>query len=345
VSDLGSQNGVFVNSERIRAAHVLSNSDTITLGTYHFVFSDQGEADPDIRSVRPRRQEVTQLEEPEDPVSEDDDDALLVPKYNDVELQRFARGTDRCLSARAKDCDVQFAERRLSRRHCEIIQDADRFIVQDLGSQNGTYVNGERCSMQPLKDGDKIRVGDTTILKFGIHDALDEQFQQQLYKAALRDDLTGAYNKKYLLDQLGKEFRFALRHRTPLSFVMIDIDNFKKVNDTYGHLIGDRILRQMANLLRREQRAVDIVARYGGEEFVILLPETGVTGARIFAERILRRVAGNEFGEPGHPVHLTTSIGVATYPDDRIDDGDGMLRLADENLYKAKNAGRNRFKD
>ena len=91
--------------------------------------------------------------------------------------------------------------------------------------------------------------------------------------------------------------------------------------------------------------AVDIVARYGGEEFVILLPETGVTGARIFAERILRRVAANEFGEPGHPVHLTTSIGVATYPDERIDDGDGMLRLADENLYKAKNDGRNRFRD
>ena len=130
-----------------------------------------------------------------------------------------------------------------------------------------------------------------------------------------------------------------------LACLMIDIDNFKLVNDTYGHLIGDRILRQMANLLRREQRAVDVVARYGGEEFVILLPETGVTGARIFAERILRRVSGYEFGEPGHPVHMTTSIGVATYPDERIDDCDAMLRLADENLYRAKHDGRNRFRD
>jgi two-component system cell cycle response regulator len=169
--------------------------------------------------------------------------------------------------------------------------------------------------------------------------------QEQMRRLAETDPLTEAFNRRALVEKLAQEMDRAQRYDTILACLMIDIDNFKNVNDTHGHLIGDRILRQMANLLRREQRAVDIVARYGGEEFVILLPETGVTGARIFAERILRRVAGNEFGEPGHPVHLTTSIGVATYPDERIDDGDGMLRLADENLYKAKNDGRNRFRD
>ena len=169
--------------------------------------------------------------------------------------------------------------------------------------------------------------------------------QEQMRRLAETDPLTEAFNRRALVEKLAQEMDRAQRYDTILACLMIDIDNFKNVNDTYGHLIGDRVLRQMANLLRREQRAVDIVARYGGEEFVILLPETGVTGARIFAERILRRVAGNEFGEPGHPVHLTTSIGVATYPDDRIDDGEGMLRLADENLYKAKNDGRNRFRD
>ena len=169
--------------------------------------------------------------------------------------------------------------------------------------------------------------------------------QEQMRRLAETDPLTEAFNRRALVEKLAQEMDRAQRYDTILACLMIDIDNFKKVNDTHGHLIGDRILRQMANLLRREQRVVDIVARYGGEEFVILLPETGVTGARIFAERILRRVAGYEFGEPGHPVHLTTSIGVATYPDERIDDGDGMLRLADENLYKAKNDGRNRFRD
>jgi two-component system cell cycle response regulator len=169
--------------------------------------------------------------------------------------------------------------------------------------------------------------------------------QEQMRRLAETDPLTETYNRRALLEKLAQEMDRAQRYETILACLMIDIDNFKKVNDTYGHLIGDRVLRQMANLLRREQRAVDVVARYGGEEFVILLPETGVTGARIFAERILRRVSGHEFGEPGHPVHMTTSIGVATYPHEGVDDCDAMLRLADENLYKAKNDGRNRFRD
>lgn len=169
--------------------------------------------------------------------------------------------------------------------------------------------------------------------------------QEQMRRLAETDPLTETFNRRALLEKLAQEMDRAQRYDTILACLMIDIDNFKKVNDTHGHLIGDRTLRQMANLLRREQRAVDIVARYGGEEFVVLLPETGVTGARIFAERILRRVASHDFGEPEHPVHVTTSIGVATYPDERIDDCDAMLRLADENLYKAKNDGRNRFRD
>ena len=169
--------------------------------------------------------------------------------------------------------------------------------------------------------------------------------QEQMRRLAETDPLTETYNRRALLEKLAQEMDRARRYDSILACLMIDIDKFKLVNDTYGHLIGDRILRQVANLLRREQRAVDVVARYGGEEFVILLPETGVTGARIFAERILRRVSGYEFGEPGHPVHLTTSIGVATYPDERIDDCDAMLRLADENLYRAKHDGRNLFRD
>lgn len=170
VSDLGSQNGVFVNSERIRAAKTLSDSDTITLGTYHFVFSDHVEADPDIRSARPRRaQEVTQIEEePEDllEAEEPEEDApLLVLKYNDVELQRFALEGERSLIGRAKDCDVQIAERRLSRRHCEIIRDGDRFVLQDLGSQNGTYVNRKRIQgSHLLKHGDILNFAEYSIL-------------------------------------------------------------------------------------------------------------------------------------------------------------------------------------
>jgi pSer/pThr/pTyr-binding forkhead associated (FHA) protein len=169
VSDLGSQNGVFVNSERIKSARVLNNADTITLGTYHFVFSDQADGDPHIRVEKPRRQEITQLEEPEDPLADEkepeENAPLLVLKYNDVELQRFTLKNERCLVGRAKDCDVQIAERRLSRRHCEIIRDGDRFILQDLGSQNGTYVNRKRIQgSYGLKHGDVLNFAEYSIL-------------------------------------------------------------------------------------------------------------------------------------------------------------------------------------
>jgi pSer/pThr/pTyr-binding forkhead associated (FHA) protein len=170
VQDLGSQNGVFVNSERIRAARVLNDTDTITLGTYHFVFSAHA-PDPDIRAPRSKkRHEVTQLEEPEDPVVQDQEDPapdvpLLVLKYNDVELQRFTLSNERCLVGRAKDCDVQIAERRLSRRHCEIIRDPSGFILQDLGSQNGTYVNRKRIQgSHALKHGDILNFAEYSIL-------------------------------------------------------------------------------------------------------------------------------------------------------------------------------------
>ena len=169
--------------------------------------------------------------------------------------------------------------------------------------------------------------------------------QEQMRHLAETDPLTEAFNRRALNEKLQQEVERAQRYGTVLTCLMLDIDNFKQVNDTHGHLIGDRILRQITNILRREQRAVDVVARYGGEEFVVLLPETAAGGARIFAERILRKVSAQDFGEPGRSVHVTISIGISTYPETRVEDGESLLKLADENLYRAKAAGRNRFQD
>ena len=159
------------------------------------------------------------------------------------------------------------------------------------------------------------------------------------------DPLTGLCNRRALDEKLRQEVDRAVRYGTVLTCVMIDLDNFKALNDEHGHPTGDRVLAQFAELLRREQRSVDVVARYGGEEFVVLLPETGTSGARLFAERILRRVAATPFGEAGRPVSLTISLGLATFPDARAEDGDGLLRLADRNLLRAKADGRNRYRD
>ncbi len=169
--------------------------------------------------------------------------------------------------------------------------------------------------------------------------------QEQMRHLAETDPLTDTYNRRALGEKLEQEMERAERYQTVLTCLMVDIDNFKDINDQFGHLMGDRVLRGLAGLLKREQRSVDILARYGGEEFVLLLPETGPTGARIFAERVVRRVAAHDFGEPGRPVKITISIGIATAPDAKVTGAESFLQLADANMYRAKQGGRNTYRD
>lgn len=169
--------------------------------------------------------------------------------------------------------------------------------------------------------------------------------ESAMRQLAETDPLTGLFNRRALDERLQREVDRATRYGTVLTCVMIDIDHFKAANDRFGHQAGDRVLAQFAELLRREQRAVDTVARYGGEEFVVLLPETGSAGARLFADRILRRVTLAAFGPPDDPIPITISIGLATFPDERAVGAEGLLRLADKNLLRAKSDGRNRYRD
>jgi two-component system cell cycle response regulator len=169
--------------------------------------------------------------------------------------------------------------------------------------------------------------------------------EEEMRRLAETDPLTGLLNRRALGARLHHEVERASRYGTVLTCVMIDIDHFKLANDRHGHQAGDRILAQFAELLRREQRSVDVVARYGGEEFVVLLPETGSAGARLFAERVLRRVHNAAFGEAETPVPITVSLGLATFPDERAGDAESLLRLADRNLLRAKSDGRNRYRD
>ncbi|MDX2059742.1 MAG: diguanylate cyclase [Gemmatimonadales bacterium] len=169
--------------------------------------------------------------------------------------------------------------------------------------------------------------------------------QDEMRQLAETDPLTGLFNRRALRERLEREISRAERSNTVMSCLMLDIDLFKRLNDTYGHELGDRVLVQLADLLRREQRAMDVLARLGGEEFVVVLPETGMRGARICAERILRKVGAATLGTAQHPVQITVSIGIATFPDERVTDTDSLLRLADTNLLRAKADGRNRYRD
>ena len=169
--------------------------------------------------------------------------------------------------------------------------------------------------------------------------------QEAMRQLAETDPLTGLLNRRALGERLEREVERARRDGTSLTCVMIDLDHFKAANDRFGHQAGDRVLIQFAELLRREQRSVDVVARYGGEEFVVLLPETGSAGARLFAERVLRRVHNAAFGEAETPIPLTVSLGLATFPDDRTPDAEALVGLAGGNLVRAKADGRNRYRD
>lgn len=166
--------------------------------------------------------------------------------------------------------------------------------------------------------------------------------KQRLEKLALTDALTGCLNRRALSEALGQELDRARRYNLALTILLADIDRFKQINDTRGHIAGDSVLRQVGELLRREARSVDIVARYGGEEFVVVMPETALPGAAIFAERLRGRVMARDFADPGEdPLHMTVSIGVASFPDARVQSADTFVSLADQALYRAKNEGRN----
>ena len=168
----------------------------------------------------------------------------------------------------------------------------------------------------------------------------------RLEQLAQTDALTGLLNRRALTERITAEMERALRYDSSMALLMIDLDHFKRVNDTYGHLVGDDVLRDVAKLLTETIRTSDMVARYGGEEFLMLLPETDDAGAELFAERIRVAIESHDFGarsnKPG--LSLTTSVGVATFPAARIESVEDLFARADAALYRAKADGRNRVR-
>jgi len=256
--------------------------------------------------------------------------------------EMFKLQEEKTIVGRGPKVAVRLNDEGVSREHCQFVRDGEKIIVEDLGSTNGTFCNGIRVDRRELTDGDKIMVGSTTILKFTYHDYLDEVFQRQMYESALRDGLTKVFNKKYFTDYLEKEFAFAARHGSPLALIFLDIDYFKRINDTHGHPAGDFVLSELSQLMATLVRTEDVLARFGGEEFTVLCRGTDLAGAKTVAERLRRTVEAHTFSFGAKTIPVTISLGIAAIPDTAITDHAQFLAASDKALYEAKRTGRNR---
>jgi two-component system cell cycle response regulator len=244
---------------------------------------------------------------------------------------------------RAPTCTHPFDEASLSRVHARLVKEGGLFAIVDAGSSNGVFVNDARVQHATLNDGDRVRLGSAITLRFQLVDELEEKALQRVYESSVKDGLTGVWNRKYLDERLRGELAYAIRHRSPLALVIADIDHFKKVNDTYGHLAGDEVLKVTAATMRAALRTEDILARYGGEEFVVVARGVDLKSGVLLAERLRMTTERRPVTVDGQVIARTISAGVATLeccgPEQTVD---RLLTIADERLYRAKDGGRNR---
>ena len=228
----------------------------------------------------------------------------------------------------------------VSRRHAHFERRTSAWYAVDDGSTNGTYLNEEQIAREALlTNGDRIKVG-PSILKFLSGADAEAKYHEEIYRMTIVDGLTQIHNKRYLFEALEKELIRARRYERDLSVLMFDIDFFKRINDQYGHLAGDHVLRELARIVQDRIRRDEVFARYGGEEFVIVLPETSLAGAVALAENLRARVGSHGFSFQGEQIPVTISIGCALLQDDKA--ATDLIQRADEKLYQAKRSGRNR---
>ena len=295
--------------------------------------------DEDETKTHPHRTVVTSP--PPGPKKNDPGEAFLVVIYGDDIGRRIALGSEPCSMGRSSRCEVHLDQESVSRNHARIARSGPHFVVRDLGSTNGTYVNDELVQEeQSLRDGDQIKIG-RTIFKFIAGTNVESTYYEEIYRLMTLDGLTDLHNKRFFSEALDKEIARAKRYARGFSVVLFDIDHFKKVNDTYGHLAGDAVLRQLGALVKTRLRHTDIAARTGGEEFGIIVPEVSLEGARVLAEKLRRAVEEAAFRFEGTLLPVTISLG-ATEWKPGIETGETLLQLADQRLYAAKHGGRNR---
>lgn len=254
-------------------------------------------------------------------------------------------GTDEATLGRSAENTFPLEDMTVSRRHATVRMDAHGLVtLTDEASTNGTFVNGTRLDpgrAVNVEEGDRIQLGSGVLMKLVRLDSSDEHFQQEMFERTVRDGLTGVYNRAYFLNQVGRLAARSASQGLGLVVMMVDVDHFKRINDRYGHIVGDIVLREVSGIIRESTRSEDLVARYGGEEFVIGLPSSSLDLASERAEQIRMNVAARRIRTPGGEVRVTVSIGLAYGAPEWPLRPVSLIEAADEALYQAKADGRN----
>lgn len=264
----------------------------------------------------------------------------LIVIYGQDMGRRVRVGTEPLIIGRSPQCEIQVDQESVSRNHCRIRFTGTEFLVRDLGSTNGTYVNDDLVQEEGrLRHGDQLKVG-RTILKFIVGDDVEVQYHEEIYRLMMTDGLTQLHNKRYFDEMLDREVARAKRYKRMFSLLVFDIDHFKAINDRFGHLAGDAILRQLGAVLLGRLRVNDVLARTGGEEFALITPEVGLDGAKELAGKINRLIGDTRFEFDGTRVDVTISVGVAEWQP-HYEDASDLYKHADDKMYEAKRNGRN----
>ncbi len=267
------------------------------------------------------------------------EEAALVVIYGQDLGRKFDLTESGMVVGRAPESNICLDQEAVSRTHARIVTRDEQVVVEDLGSTNGTFVNDDRIAApRALANGDILKIG-RTILKFIAGGNIEASYHAEVFRLTTIDGLTQVFNRRYFEETLAREVSRCRRYGRALSLVMMDVDRFKGINDTHGHLAGDYVLKQTAAVAKAVLRREDVLARYGGEEFALLLPELETTGAVAVAEKIRTRVAAEHIAFDGRTIPVTLSLGVATLGAE--DRGVDLVQAADARLYEAKGAGRN----
>ena len=245
---------------------------------------------------------------------------------------------------RSPDAEIQIIDTGISRRHIYIRFNENSVTVEDLESANGTYVNGERLNGEvEITNGDQVSIGVATVLKFSLSNQLDAEYQDHIQEQLSKDTLTNAYNRKAFSQCLNSTYINAKQDFTPICLLMIDVDHFKTINDTYGHQVGDTILKHVAESLIKTVRSVDYVCRYGGDEFAIVCPSIDSLRGLQLAEKVRSNIETLRFKVGAERIKVTASIGISNYPENEIKCVSQFIAYADKAMYKAKRNGRNQI--